>query len=1123
MKDRSMPLLLAFLALLAALPLTRNLSRPDRVPADQAEETPEPAQTSNAEPKDKEVEEDGPWPEPIRTYRSFFAVGEDRVAPDGEAAPDLPTLASNAQYTVDVLVALVPDPLDSHLGTNFDQSLDAIQRAYNKCGYLLDRVWLPWNRGAVKKRVYREVPGLLLFRKAKSRRLAVVLLVGETPKTGIHKKAFLEAVRLAGALRFPASKEPLPVLGPSFSGSALSLRLALLVVPDPNQDFKIVTGSATAPHLEETLAAGVPSRVDFCRMVVPDETLKKEAAAFLAEHLGWDFKKAAFFSETDTAYGQESAEDRFGHLVRIEFPNGLSDVRTALERDSGPRFTENIVIQVPGPLDLSLADRNQPVDRIGAFSPLSATAYDLALANLLTTLSRQGIRYIGILASDVRDRLFLARRIHELAPDVILFTFDNNLLYAHPEHSEEMDGMLVLSSFPLLTESDSWQELLGSSPGRRPFRRQFTTEFHQGVFWAALELIPDAHATRLPGTKAWIAVVGNGSLWPIAGLDLQEEDSRVLCQASRTIRRPGFAAAGASPEAEFESLAGRADLQLVILLGFLVLLARWLRKAPPPLVGKDARHGRRILLLGLGSLLLIGAILVIFGTLPLLVQVRRGEPVWDSLTRRRILFLAVLGATYVSLIWNVVRFSAVPGGRLSGASKKRRTWSELAGKLRRRHRHRGWILRAQAAATCSRLADKLHDEQRQRRWRRRALATLGVLLATAGLAWLLYLLWMPGGASLFHLRARKLTSGLSPLVSLGCLAAAVYAWCFAELRRLWLLKGQAIAWPVKKLCDPPLEGCAELAGEMERLLTGTLPWRRRGWMLLALALVAPTFLLLDVLQPIAETKAYGRVFLVLILSVFILGALSFCRFILLWSTLESLLNRLSFTPLAKAFGRISGQIAWNPMRSFGWHMPKFQMLVLAAEKFHPVGRLEDRTRLDDLLKKVFQAPPQSRKEIETRSELGAFLDGVSEQLAGGVAHPAVADFFAVRLVAYVRHIFAHLRDCLAAAMICGVLLLLAVRTYAFEPKQFVSVGVLGWLLVVVCITLWTFVQMDRNASLCAISGTPAGQVTFDRYFFFNILTYVAIPLLSVAVTQFPSVGKHVVGWLNPLLRIVGGG
>lgn len=1084
MKERSMPLVLAFFALLAAAPLTRNLSRSGQDPAAPSSvETPAAEETAA---KDKEVETVGPWLGPIHTYLGFFGIDTDRAAPSeaipvdlaGQAkASGLSTLASGTGYGMDVLVALVPDPLDSHLAANFDQSLDAIQRAYNKSGYLLDRVWLPWNRGAVRDRVYRRVPGLLLFRKANPRRLTAVLLVGETPKTGIHKNAFLEAVSLARELRSP-SQGPLPVLGPSFSGSAPSLRHALLAIPNP-PSFRIVTGSATARHLEETLTVGIQPPVKFCRMVVPDETLKKEAGDFLDKDLDWNFKKVAFFSETDTAYGQESKDDRFGDFVLIEFPNGLSDVRTAWERDAGPRFAEDIVIQIPkSTLDLSLADRNQPVDRVAAFSPLSATAYDLALANLLTTMSRQGIRYIGILASDVRDRLFLAKRIHEFAPDMILFTFDNNLLYAHPEHSEAMDGMLVLSSFPLLTESPYWQGLLGSSPGDRQFGRQFTTEFHQGLFWAALELIPDAEI-RLPKAKAWVAAVGNGSLWPIAGLDLEEEDSRVLCSSLRS-ELPNFTTPERAPAAEFEGLAGRADLQLVLFIGFLVLLARWLRKARPSLdlPRPKARYARLLLLLGLGSLLLIGAILVILGTLPLLVQVKRWDLdlVWRSMTLRRSVFLAVLGATYMALIWTAVR--------------------------------------------------SLRGPQRQRR---RALAAGAALLATAGLAWVLYLLWMPGGATLFHLRARKLTSGLSPIVSLGCLGAAVYAWSFAELRRLRLKTWQAITWPVEKLCDPPLEGCADRARELEKLLDEPIPWRGRGWKLLALALVAPTFLLFDVMQPIAETKAYGQVFLVLGLVVFVLGALSFCRFFLLWTTLESILNRLGHTPLAKAFGRISNEVAWNPMRSFGWYMPKFQMLVLATEKLNAVNRRyglwrsEQQKELEQSLKEVFQDSPPMQKEIDARNKLSELFTRIGDKVVCKMDDPSVADFFAVRLVAYVRHVFAHMRDCLLAAMICGVLLLLAVRTYAFQPKQFVSVGVLGWLLVVVFITLWTFVQMDRNASLCAISGTPAGQVTFDRYFFLNILIYGAIPLLSVAVTQFPSVGKHFVGWLNPLLRIVGGG
>src|SRR5437868_5648472 len=94
-----------------------------------------------------------------------------------------PWLALVLGLMVGFLAALVPAPPDPRL----DQALEAVQRGFAQSDYLVDRVWLPWtgdgaNRGGIAAQT---APGLLLFRRLRadgSRSLALVFLVGETPK-----------------------------------------------------------------------------------------------------------------------------------------------------------------------------------------------------------------------------------------------------------------------------------------------------------------------------------------------------------------------------------------------------------------------------------------------------------------------------------------------------------------------------------------------------------------------------------------------------------------------------------------------------------------------------------------------------------------------------------------------------------------------------------------------------------------------------------------------------------------------------------------------------------------------------------------------------------------------------
>ncbi len=218
----------------------------------------------------------------------------------------------------------------------------------------------------------------------------------------------------------------------------------------------------------------------------------------------------------------------------IPFPSHISDLRNALEAEQKARkAARETTVPTDRPVrDLDLSGREPAGDLIPTFSPLTTYSNDLRLSNLLGTIAREGIRYVGIVATDVKDKLFLAEEVRRLAPDVVLFTFDNNLLYAYPQYAQTMDGMLVFSSSPLFTQGAPW---LPASPEDRQGtqRRQFSGEFQQGVFEAVRYLLG---ADLVPKPQGWIAAVGNGALWPIA--HLSDRDSGPVSRA----RRPASAA-----------------------------------------------------------------------------------------------------------------------------------------------------------------------------------------------------------------------------------------------------------------------------------------------------------------------------------------------------------------------------------------------------------------------------------------------------------------------------------------------------------------------------------------------------------------------------------------------------
>ncbi|MEY2934973.1 MAG: hypothetical protein RL033_5722, partial [Pseudomonadota bacterium] len=210
-----------------------------------------------------------PGPGWLQQVEQEFATLATAFAKDG-------TPASITPY-----IATIPDPVDSGLGYQFETSLQALRRGLetpveatspglSAPVFFRDRSWLPWDDRAVpdgERRASEDcrlsTPGILLFRGANSERpaLAALLLVGETPTTGLRRAAMASALSLFEAIDSTqhAAGEPhsLRVLGPFFSGSAQSLRLALqswLQEKRRHFDVQVMTGTATGADVPRWLS-----------------------------------------------------------------------------------------------------------------------------------------------------------------------------------------------------------------------------------------------------------------------------------------------------------------------------------------------------------------------------------------------------------------------------------------------------------------------------------------------------------------------------------------------------------------------------------------------------------------------------------------------------------------------------------------------------------------------------------------------------------------------------------------------------------------------------------------------------------------------------------------------------
>jgi hypothetical protein len=1085
-----------------------------------------------------------PWGPYIHLYEQFFGSqpparraindirgtwGENKINVRVSAAAgfttrdslhDIAAHARKARYDLDFLVALVPDPFTSRLPSNFDLTLAGLQMGLTREHFIPDRRWTPWRPADVARDdgevgAPEQTAGIMLFRTLEqdggqaqvSQCLLAVFLIGETPQGGIHRQAFRQAVSFISGLRQefgtlanpsacrPAAAdlgnrarpfEEVRVLGPSFSGSGESLRTAM--GEWPKVSFRLVTGSASATELRQYFPNG--SRVTFSRTVVPDDQVEEAAYSLLRSRLGWDLRYAALLTEDNTAYGQgfdpgtpppKGEPDR--PQITLLFPSGLAAIRNAWE-EAGPgrgadRASGSAQAAALGKqkaaLDVSLADPGTPVEGVRELSPLTSRIEEMAMSNLLHTISRYGIRYVGIVATDVKDEIFLAEQIRRWAPDVILFLFESNLIYVHPHSNPTMFGSLAITSFPLLNKG------LMPLPAQeqRPFV-QFGSEVQEGIFRATQCLLE----AEVEPPAVWIAATGSDTMSPLAMLPVRDPAFMDPCRKAE-LSPPSVKKIILFPE--------RNDLQLLFLVSGLCALAYWLsnhaylqRIVAAPDGGAafgPATRTRIMLVLGESVLCVMGAGLVALALVPLNDSASFHE--WAGPVSLHYLLLLITCAAFaLLLIWlakQVLRVMKHPQGLMHPR-----------------------IHRAVAVAVMA--------------------AVLGgcLLYATMG-AWLRDS-WSLGEPGFFYLRARRFANGLSPFVSLGWLGGAFFLWISVELKRQQLRERHEVDWPLQET-EPALNGCSREAATIKRLLTGIWPGSWGLLLVLAVAILPTAFLLWQTVQPLADPRWYGRLFVSVVLLAIILSVASFYRFVKTWLLLRRILGRLEHCRCRKSFAAISSIVQWNAMRSFVWYAPSFRSLAQTLHRLEELGRRfrpalsEDAARA---LATAFRAEAEGRfgDEAAARRELVRILDQSARELARADFFPGVQELSALRVVGYLRHVFGQMRYALIGAMVPALFVIFALNNYTFVPSRYMLLLVWAALLTASAMSLVIFVQMDRDVALSEIGNTPPGKVTVDRAFLSNIFAYAILPLLALISSQIPEVGQLLGHWLDPLARLL---
>ena len=163
------------------------------------------------------------------------------------------------------------------------------------------------------------------------------------------------------------------------------------------------------------------------------------------------------------------------------------------------------------------------------------------LDDLARTLSRRQIRLVGLLATDVRDKLFLGDEIRKRIPDVQFFTYESNVLYLRSDRSLALRGMLVFSTYPLILDNQWF-----TADSAQTQRFVFGSDGVEGVYNATLIQLDSTKAlldyrpmrkdNSLHRPSVWLSTVGNQTFLPVAVSDSIADSSYVISGCQKQVR-----------------------------------------------------------------------------------------------------------------------------------------------------------------------------------------------------------------------------------------------------------------------------------------------------------------------------------------------------------------------------------------------------------------------------------------------------------------------------------------------------------------------------------------------------------------------------------------------------------
>ncbi len=1173
------------------------------------------------------------------TIASFFP--EEEKGESGEAlVPEFQKLINGKE--IHFAIAIVPDPVHTHLSLFFDRTIDAIQQGAQQAGLIFDRATMPWDsqehpesidfRIRLQQEEYQrakeDLPGLMIFRPADPEKQELntplfIFVVGETPTGGVNKEQFRTAIQLIH--KVAKAENPLRIIGPTFSGSLYSL--AQLITNElaavPFDDIVIRSGTVsswnTAQWFKKQKFGGRP-RVEFATFQQSDRYMLRRFVEF-EKRRGYEPDRMAVLSEDETAYGNLEFPTRkssatssppdacasSGHLwgaaitpdeatlqqnqdcvLQLYFPRNISQLRSAYQQGLQAQAASSAdSYQVRSTLPLNLQDTGSDDDTVQQYAhsqtPLSQESI---LLGIIAAIRQRNIKFVVLQATNPMDTVFLSGFLKKGYSEARVVAMPADLLLSRDADDVSLlHGIMALTTYPLLPAIDDEITVPDSSRLTR-VGHIFPAAYSVGTYNATLSQVTciefpsepgcSSPSTALPVARyaeygwpslstlpastnplqpvVWLMALGRDGFWPVA----------VLEDGSYKIGTISSSAPPVTPVApQPRQFKPPWPMFWKLLFGFVLMLAAsfWM-------------------LLWKGSLLARSTAMTLLA------------PVSDTCRSFLIAVVAwILLAAMLLLLWPCAAWITL--GNLS------RWWALLA---------------IPPLFHCIVCAKEL-NRRASRRGRR-------VFLRVAAVMFICFTLLsvLPGHSqNPFLYRYIHLTSGVSPLLPLLCLLAAGLWWAWFSLSGLSLLDRRRPRLPRDvdlPRAIPPGHTAAAITGAnwpaeawAEKLIAAARPCAlSRRVYAPTLALLALALFGLDYGHPLLslETRHFEWAYAAALAVVTLVAFGTLFRILVIWLESRRILTVLDHFPLRRAFAELN--FTWEPFWRMGgarWQdlyrmvFRQLETLEHLRRELEDAGCTQEEEELVACIKATAAAQDTMRRGFAQASRVEACeaktgsspLMPIEQNSSPSTTSPAqslpplnepqFSDFcvtsyedlqmkiaktcaaalkylqptwwedeglilsevasgedskkdkdkdspdlslstrLAERFVAlvylnFILSVILRMRTLTITVAGLYICLLLSVNSYPFEPRIALRSVAILMLIVVVGMVGYVSAQVHRDSILSLVTQTKPGELGIE--FWLRMGAFVALPLFSLLVSQFPSLNNAVFSWLEPAVN-----